>query len=89
MLAVCHVTEIREASESIVAMWHSELRPTDINDPMTGEPLYVLAKIRPRWYWQIRRIKLFLSIVWRPYDTARLDWSTAWKVSEVSKGPIC
>lgn len=73
--------------------WKTELRPTDINDPRTGEPLYVYARIRPHWYWVARRIKLFISIVWRVADTDhegrvyRLSARTAWAVSKVGIGP--
>jgi len=46
------------------------------------------AKIRPRWYWTLCRIKLFLNIVWRVHDEVdgrnlRLDWETAWDVSGI------
>lgn len=66
--------------------WTSALRPTDITDPATGEPLYVCAKIRPRWYWGVRRVWLFVRIVWRRWETERLNWSTAWAVSTVARG---
>lgn len=60
---------------------HSVMRPTDINDPVTGEPLYVLCKVRPRWYWHMRRLSLFLGIVWRHYEDSRIDWATAWDIA--------
>lgn len=72
--------------------WRSELRPFGLSDPATGEPLYVLAKVRPRWYWRLRRVWLFLLIVWRVTDVRpdgsnyRLSVQTAWKVSEVAMG---
>jgi len=40
-------------------IWKHELRPIDLHDPATGEPLYVIAAIRPRWYWTICRVRLF------------------------------
>ncbi len=46
------------------------------------------AKVRPCWYWWLRRIRLFSVIVWRTWDTARLDWSTAWEVSECAVGLV-
>lgn len=73
-------------------MWTTALRQTDIHDPETGESLYVHARIRPTWYWKLRRIKLFLTIVWRVWDVLpdgrnhRLSIKTAWEVSEVAKG---
>ena len=66
--------------------WTTVLAPTDISDPRTGEPLYVAAKVRPAWYWNWRRVCLFLSIVWRKYEVSRIDWRTAWAVSKVAKG---
>ena len=74
-------------------IWKNELRPIDICDPATGEPLYVIAAIRPRWYWMLCRVHLFLQIVWRVADTDhlgrvhRLDVKTAWVVSNVAMGP--
>jgi hypothetical protein len=59
---------------------------TDVRD-YNGEPLYAEAIVRPSWYWNLRRLKLFLSIVWRKWDEGyRLSISTAWSVSEVAKG---
>lgn len=74
--------------EADAMTWTSALRPTDITDPATGEPLYVMAKIRPHWYWGVRRLWLFARIVWRRWDTdtSRLDWRTAWAVSKVARG---
>jgi len=60
------------------------LRPTDIPNPLEpGEPLYVWYRIRPRWYWQLKRLWLFARIVWRWHDTQRLDWRTAWTVARI------
>jgi hypothetical protein len=42
---------------------------------------WVYAKVRPLWYWQLRRAWLFVRIVWRRWDTARLDWRTAWQIA--------
>ena len=45
--------------------------------------LYVYAKVRPRWYWTLKAAWLFVRIVWRRWDTARLDWGTAWQIAFV------
>lgn len=67
--------------------WTTVLAQTDVRDPEINKPLYAYAKVRPRWYWTLRRLKLFLGIVWRKWDEGyRLSWSTAWEVSEVAKG---
>ncbi len=66
--------------------WTTALVPTDLNDPYTGEPLCVYAKIRPAWYWTWRRVCLFASIVWRRYEVSRMDWRTAWAVSRCAVG---
>ena len=68
--------------------WRTVLVPTDIRDPQTSAPLYVYARIRPMWFWYLRRVKLFALIVWRKCedDDWRLDWRTAWKVSECAIG---
>lgn len=34
--------------------------------------------LQPRW---MKRIRLFLSIVWRPYEDFRIDVRTAWDVA--------
>jgi len=50
---------------------------------------WVWAKVRPRWYWFLCRLWLFSRIVWRRVDTRvpdRLEWRTAWEVSEVAVG---
>lgn len=66
--------------------WGRVLAPTCLNDPATGEPLYVYAKVRPMWYWQLCRIRLFLSIVWRMCETERISVKLAWKLSDVAVG---
>lgn len=66
--------------------WTTVLAATDVRG-YGGESLYAHALVRPRWYWFLRRMKLFLSIVWREWETGyRLSISTAWSVSEVAKG---
>jgi len=51
---------------------------------------WLFAKVRPRWYWFLRRVKLFALIVWRRWDAqiSRMDWRTAWSVSEVAVGLV-
>lgn len=67
--------------------WTTVLAQTDVHG-RDGEPLYAHAIVRPRWYWFLRRVKLFLGIVWRRWDAqcSRIDIRTAWSVSEVAKG---
>lgn len=66
--------------------WRSVLAQTDIRG-YDGEVLYAHTVVRPRWYWFLRRLKLFLSIVWREWEKDyRLSISTAWSVSEVAQG---
>ena len=48
-----------------------------------GEPLYVTAQVRPASWWFLRRVWLFLRIVWRPCETQRLAAATAWEVSGI------
>jgi len=45
---------------------------------------WVNAKVRPRWYWWLRRVRLFSVIVWRWCDLARLDWRTSWVVAGIA-----
>ena len=50
---------------------------------------WLWAKVRPRWYWFLCRVWLFVRLVWRRYDdqwTNRIDWRTAWDVAEVAEG---
>lgn len=64
------------------------LVPTDVPNTLQGGVLYAQAKIRPRWYWWYRRLRLFLGIVWRPVDTpegappVRLSVRQAWQISK-------
>ena len=62
--------------------WGECMAQTDIGG------LWVAAKVRPTWWWTCRRVQLFLSIVWRRMETTRLDWRTAWDVSEVAVGLV-
>ena len=68
--------------------WTSVFAETDIPNAIEGGYCYVWAKVRPRWYWFYRRLRLFLGIVWRRYGPGytRMDWRTAWDVSSVAKG---
>jgi len=67
--------------------WRRVFAETDVPNSMEGGNCYVWAKVRPRWYWFLRRVKLFLSIVWRPaWGDGRLDWRTAWEVSACGRG---
>ena len=45
------------------------LVPTDINDPATGEPLYVTVTPHCRLYWIFKWCFLFCGIVWRESPT--------------------
>ena len=75
--------------------WRTVFVPTDIPNPIDGGQLYVWAIVRPRWYWFLRRVWLFVRIVWRPIDSpdihhpfraGLMDWRTAWEVSQVAQG---
>ena len=50
--------------------------------------LWIHAKVRPAWYWWLRRLHLFLGIVWRNYEGpgTRIDARTAWSVSHAAIG---
>ena len=62
--------------------WGRTMAQTDIGG------LWCYAKVRPRAYWLLRRIRLFALIVWRRYDPGcdRLDWRTAWDVAACAEG---
>jgi len=66
--------------------WTTVLVQTDVW--ADGEALYAHAIVRPRWYWFLRRVKLFLGIVWRRFDPGctRMGIRTAWDVSKVAEG---
>ena len=64
--------------------WTTVLAQTDVRG--NGELLYAHAIVRPRWYWFLRRLKLFLGIVWRKHEVSRIDIKTAWSVSKVAEG---
>jgi len=67
-----------------ISWWTSRLVPTDVRDPDTGEPLYVNAKVRPRWYWWLMKVRLFLALVWREWEPGiRIGWRTAWEVAGI------
>lgn len=66
--------------------WGTVFMPTDIDNPETGEPLYVHAKVRPAWYWFLRRVQLFALIVWRRYETERIGVRLAWELSDTAVG---
>ena len=61
---------------------------TDIPNTVEGGYLYAYAKIRPKWYWTYKRIRLFLSIVWRRWEICcpRIGVSQAWDIAKVAKG---
>ena len=61
--------------------WGCVFAPTELHDE-NDEPLYVWAKVRPDWYWTLRRWWLFASIVWRQCEPGcRLSAETAWSVA--------
>jgi len=62
--------------------WGRAMAQTDVGG------LWVRAKVRPKCYWFIRRLRLFLRIVWRRYETERIDWRTAWQISKVAVGLV-
>ena len=61
--------------------WGNAFLPTDL-----GLDTWCWAKIRPRWFWWLRHVKLFALILWRRYETTRLDWRTAWDISGPASG---
>lgn len=46
------------------------------------------ARVRPAWYWWLRRLRLFVLIVWRRYEISRLDARTAWDISRCAVGLV-
>lgn len=54
--------------------WGDLFAPTDVGD------CWAYAKVRPRWYWWWRRVRLFLLTV------GNLGLRTAWDVSAVARG---
>ena len=64
--------------------WGHAMAQTDVGG------LWAVAKIRPRWYWWLKRLWLFSRIVWRMPDSdprcTRIDWRTAWEVARVAEG---
>ena len=78
----------REMKAFLRKCWREDFVESGVYDPETGNPLYCWEKVRPRWYWWMCGLSLFLRILWRPYDahpeTGRalyLDWRTAWEIS--------
>ena len=67
-----------------VTRWGNVFCQTDVGGLWCG------AKVRPAWFWWLKRVRLFLWLVWRRPDSdpacTRLDWDTAWSVSEVAVG---
>lgn len=49
---------------------------------------WVRAKVRPRWYWWLEGLSLFLGVVWRRACDGgdRIDVRTAWAVSRAAWG---
>lgn len=35
--------------------------------------------LQPEW---LKRLRLFASIVWRPYESTRMDWHLSWAVAK-------
>jgi len=48
--------------------------------------LWLWAKVRPRPWWFLIRLKLFAQIVWRRWETRRLGIRLAWELSKVTEG---
>ena len=61
--------------------WGCALAQTDIGG------LWAVAKIRPRWYWTLRRLylawRLWTPLLRVPPEEYELDWTTAWDVASV------
>ena len=36
--------------------------------------------LQPRWF---KRLRLFLSIVWRMHESARMTWALSWEIALV------
>jgi hypothetical protein len=51
--------------------------------------LYVVGRIRPRWYWFLRRLWLSAQLVGRRWEPgcSRLTFAIAWEVAAVALGP--
>lgn len=72
--------------------WGDVLVGTDV-----GEGLYVSAKVRPRWFWMLKRVRLFIRLCWhdlREADGYRIGLRTAWDVAgivydDALVGPVC
>lgn len=43
--------------------------------------LYVEMRKPRRWRYLLADVHLFLGIVWRPWESGRMDWRTAWDVA--------
>ncbi len=48
--------------------------------------IWLLAKVRPSAWWLLKRLWLFLRIMWRRWDGERIDCRTAWAASEAAVG---
>ncbi len=62
--------------------WGYGFFPTDIGQ------CWAWAKVRPRWYWMVRRVRLFCELVWRiPVEGGvPIQAPTAWEVSKIAEG---
>lgn len=59
--------------------WGKLFAPADIGG-------WTWIKIRPRWFWYLRKIQLWSEIVWRRFDSGcskKMDSKTAWEVAGI------
>ncbi len=70
--------------------WTCVLQETDVRNPREpGTGLFIVAKVRPGWYWCFCRVRLFLALLWRkvePDFPDRISWHLAWLVSKSAVG---
>ena len=60
--------------------WGTAFCQTDIGG------LWTWAKVRPWWYWELCRIKLWTKLVWRRYEpeSGRFSMVFAWGIASIA-----